>query len=126
MGFEERVSPRDLWKSGKNGCSDYVNRGDAIEKVFFGHSETLCNVTSTGLQFLFNSFEDRKKNFYVKGAVLKKELGEPIPACSKELASKLNDKMKMSFRAAIDAVKQGKSSELLNPPFNARDFEGVN
>ncbi|MGZ3775385.1 MAG: hypothetical protein ACXVCY_09340 [Pseudobdellovibrionaceae bacterium] len=135
VGFQDGGrSPLEIFNGEKEAefedierfCSD-ENRSsaDMLKAFFLGHSRIICKVSVTGELYFKESFEKREKSFYsIKSAVLKKEIGDPVPRCTPELASMLNDKLKARLRAGIDAVKQGKASRLVHPS-SSEDHNGV-
>ncbi|MGZ3771634.1 MAG: hypothetical protein ACXWRG_18335 [Bdellovibrio sp.] len=137
LGFEDGRSPLEIWNGEKEKklvdinqfCSYAVGAEDALHKIIVGHSTTLCKVGGTGIQFFVESLEKRKKNYYpIKETVLKREVGDPIPRCTPELASRVTEKLKARLRAGIDAVKKGKPSRLVKPSDDYgtwQDYKGV-
>lgn len=125
LGFEDGRSLKEIWNGEKpKGLSDNVDQicaegqryKDGFSTLMTGHLSVLCKVTFTGVIYAEESFQKRNKYYYpIKDAVLKKELGDPIPGCTDELASSLTDKLKARLRAAVDAAKQGKPSRLVRP-----------
>jgi hypothetical protein len=120
LGFAEGRPIPDIWNS--KGTSspeklcDFIDKQDEfMGRIVTGHSQKICRAAVTAKIFLDNSVEKRDQYYFLTDSLVEKELGSPAPSCTKELASKLNDKWKSRFKKEIDDVKEGKPSKLLNP-----------
>ena len=120
LGFDEGLSLAELWseevpRTGHATATDMCStkNPDFLDTMMEGHITDLCKVTVVGMSYFTNSFETRRRQYFLKNATVAKFLGQPPPACTEASAKLITSKMKDQLIAEIDSIKKGNPSDAL-------------